>query len=498
MYYNPMTDHYSPEDGGGTDPGQQNLTGSGQQNPYSYSDYVTSGPDGSSSGQQLPEKKKRSKAPLIAVCAAAAAVIVALVLKFVVFASPNDLIVKACKATFQAEDDPLAGQIKKIPDVTKDGEFSASGTVVIPQGLMGTGYQLATPAEDFELEFDYDQAKGGQSAEFQFNYSGRDYDIKEALDDKTLTLSLDGLYSAPLQYPYTTDKSDSAFAEMVGGSESLDLADQAIKAFYSLTQKGSTDTAAILEEHFKELDFKRAGSREIGGEKCRGYSATLTEDWARDLYDDMLGAGMTDEIKNLLGTLQGLGSTSFDADFSAVDHCRITYYVGKGKLRGIEIVPDQQAVKDSSAVEGDSGEADSVLAVFKGEDVPWYQTEITGSEGGKVTLDVSKDGDQMVYTLSSDENGSGALKYKSGDGSFSIESDDQEILSGTILAQDDSAKIEGQITDQTSGESFRFGIDLSGTAEILKIDGTPADITTWTQDDWSQFVAELGQTAYSY
>lgn len=104
----------------------------------------------------------------------------------------------------------------------------------------------------------------------------------------------------------------------------------------------------------------------------------------------------------------------------------------------------------------------------------------------------------MVYALSSDENGSGVLKYKSGDGSFSIESDDQEILSGTILAQDDSAKIEGQITDQTSGESFRFGIDLSGTAEILKIDGTPADITTWTQDDWSQFVAELGQTAYSY
>ncbi|MGI6117660.1 MAG: hypothetical protein ACOYBC_04645 [Bilifractor sp.] len=494
-----------PETARETQPGGFSYQDDGRQNgpdmggQQKFSQQTVEQPGGAGMDMQPPVKKKNRLPLVIGICAAAVIALV-LILKLVVFADPTEKILSGWKATVNAEQDPLTEQFKKGSTIAEDGEYSASGSLVISGDITDSSSVLpsisssssGSGSDNINVTFDYDQKKDGQSAEVKVVTGGKTYDVKETLDDENLTVDLGDLYSSPLQYPYTEDKSSSQITTLMG-SETVDTIDQVLKALYSLIEKEPTDVQGILEKHFEELDFKRAGKKSINDTNCTGYKTTLTKEWFEDTYDDLIGSGSTEEIKNLFKTLSSTGDASTNIDFDSLDNCEVTYYLGDGKVLGFDM--EQKESGDSAS--SSAGSVPSKTTVeFSGDKVPWYDTEITGESDGeesKISLKVSDDGDQMVYSLTSsgeDQDLDASMTYRPDDGSFTIENDGNKVLEGTILAEEDKMSIDCVYQNETYGD-FTLSMDIEDDPEILSIDGSPQDISEWSQDDWTQFLYEL-------
>ena len=522
-------DGYDYTAGGNAGQAQQQEGNAGQAQPGSqpgYADYGTYGAAGAGASQMPP--KKRSRKPIvIAAIIVAAAVICAVVLKLTVFANPAEKIIKAYENTFAVGDDPLAAQLKKGSDIFKDGEFSVNGTFEaisandIDNALQGEESLSDAVDSGTNIQFDYDQNRDGQSLKLSVNddSTGTNVDITEVLDDENLTVSLGDLYDTPLQYPYTTDKSDSALSDMVGDS-ATEMLDSALKAFYSLTQKDQADFKKISNEHMKELDFEKTGTKSIGGVNCTGYKAELSGDWFKELYSDMMDGVSTDELDqfiNLLTQSQGL-----DLNFDMLDGTEITYYLHGDRVVSMEIhynsdaESEEDTVNDLSSLDESSGtdnsDLDSSLTTapsvirmtFTGDEIPWYETEVEmeNDSGDTLTmsLSVERDGSKTSYNASLEEGedqanyGSVSLVYDSDDNSFAVsDNEGDEIVSGTIEGTDGSLKIEAEDPEDSSN---KLEVTIEDDAEIAEIDGDPVDISEWTQDDWGTFVSDLSSAMY--
>ena len=441
--------------------GDQNQQWNGQNQQWNGQNSQPGGRKPQRGGKFTQWISNNRKKFFIIIGAAAAAACVAVII-INAAANPQTRIVKAAQRTFSM-DDELIKQLSGMQKMVDGNNFSITGSVT---------------AEDMSMDLDYHQDIKGQSAVLGMEAEGERYEFTEVLDSKTLTIDPGPLYGQPLQYNYTEDKSDSALAELVG-IDALEEADRYLSACNKMTSE-SADTKALMQD-IQELEFEKNGTMKIGGVTCTCYETTLTEEWLDDYCQDAMGSLSADEADDLTGVLTNGEVSGWSEAVDALADSTAQFYIGGKKLRGIVFETE------------DSGKVSITLS---GEEIPWYKTEmeVTDSYGDSsdLRLNVTEDGDERIYEVSADNGTEMTLVYDTDTREFSLSSEDEELLSG--LLQVGSSGFELQID---APDAFSMDMTLKKGGSLAKIEGTPVDVTEWTEDEWINFVSELENSAAS-
>jgi len=433
--------------------GQPIMQGAPQNQAYGYA-----------MNNQAPKKSNAGK--IAGVGVAAVAVATAGVFGFNALASsgaPDKILTNAIETT-----------INKAT-TTPETEFIAKNSDNITANVTLEGNFQGMPVS---VDVTYAKGKKESSLAVKANAAAYKFDVASYLNDKELIVSMPDVLDQNIFYNYVDEKNgDLATLLSTSGEvkyEQIDAVLKTLSNYDSIIEdfKEGTKKAA------KELDFKKAEAKEftISGkeEKCKGYTAVVSKDTIKNMFNDYKEALSDNE--ELMSLAENIYGTSWD---QALDKLADEFSAELDDSDSEDSEGESNSTVDVSYYVNGKDLAAIIFANGEGEDAEQVQILFQGGEYASQNLVVKtiKDGqEEEVYkvegqtvdgvrTSKTYQEGqlTSSYEWNTKTGEFSLEtgeagSYDYNKIAGTLKSGDDS--LEAEFNDMTFSGTKYDGITL--------------------------------------
>ena len=323
---------------------------------------------------------------------------------------------------------------------------------------------------DGEDRYKVDAVYASKPSEKQIYGSADLYGLPEiefvtAINNKEVQAQVPLIGDDVYTYNYVDEKSGK-LADLIG-SKNVETIDEVCKTLYDGKQdkKQVKELAKTLYKQYKKLDFKSVGKDtfEVNGKdrKCKGYQATIDEDFMKDMVsslenylDDNMGDAL-DELGYYYGESPKEALDELQDELRDMPDVDLTFYIYKNKLACIQL--ECQREKIQIIFHGGKTRMQNMEVLDNDETI----MELKGNVSGKVE-------ESTLYDEDGDKVASLQYDYKTGDYTLDLE---------------DDARYDGTLKNSRKGfeftcdiEDFNVSVNLHKGAKLKKLSGNKIDI----------------------